>query len=330
MGAVRSGSLVSLVLVFEKLFRGVSQMKFKLFSFIALILGIKARLAYAEDSGLTGDTELTKTKNDLIVELVQRELISQAVLAPTIMDVSRFAKKGAQSIAFPKAGSFTVENRASGVQATKRVLTFDNDKLSLNFRATVSWLIDTMDEVESIVDVEGEYAIRAARAHAVYVENAIITEMTSAGYASGAAAGDISDAAILSMRKTLLNHKANRNGLRLAISADQEAVMLGIEKFVSAFQYGKSNIPDGAIGQVYGVPVFISTEIGATHFFMYDAEAMAIGFQRGPALDERKAPEYGAGSMLKTLDQKFGVKALETAQQSMSAGISALIVKDDN
>lgn len=305
-------------------------MKFKLWSFIALILGIKARLAYAEDSGLTGDTELTKTKNDIIVELVQRELISNAVLAPTIMDVSRFAKKGAQSIAFPKAGSFTVENRASGVPATKRVLTFDNDKLSLNYRATVSWLIDTMDEVESIVDVEGEYAMRAARAHAVYVETAIIAELETVGYAVAACAGDISDDGILAMRKTLLNHKANRKNLRLAVSADQEAIMLGIEKFVSAFQYGKSNIPDGAIGQVYGVPVYISTELGANTYYMYDGDGCAIGFQRGPALDGRPAPEYGAGSKLQTLDQKFGVKGLELAQQSMSAGISALVVKDNN
>lgn len=303
-------------------------MKFLLF--LMAILGLKAQLARAEDSGLTGDTELTKTKNDLIVELVQRELISEAVIAPTIMDVSRFAKKGAQSIAFPKAGSFTVENRASGVQATKRVLTFDNDKLSLNNRATVSWLIDSMDEVESIIDVEGEYAVRAARAHAIYVDNAIITELTSVGYALTDATGDISDAAILAMRKTLLNHKAKRNQLRLLIGADQEAIMLGIEKFVSAFQYGSSNIPDGAIGRVYGVPVFISTELGATHYFMYDMEGCAIGFQRGPMLDERKAPEYGAGSMLKILDQKFGVKGLELGQQSMTSGVSALVVKDNN
>ena len=305
-------------------------MKFKFFSFIALMLGIKARLAYAEDSGLTGDTELTKTKNDIITELVQRELISQAVLAPSVLDVSAFAKKGAQSIAFPKAGSFTVENRASGTQATKRALTFDNDKMDLSFRATVSWLIDSMDELESIVDVEGQYAIRAARAHAVYLETQIIAELDSAALAVADATGDISDAAILAMRQSLLSRKANRRALSLAIGVDQEAIMLGVEKFVSAYQYGASAVPSGSLGLIYGMPVYVSTEIGAKTFYMYDREGLAIGFQRGPMLDERKAPEYGAGSILKTLDQKFGVKALQTAQQGMSAGVSALIVKDNN
>lgn len=308
-------------------------MKFNRFSLIAVlaaIFGFKARLAYAEDSGLTGDTELTKTKNDLIVELVQRELISEAVVAPTIMDVSRFAKKGAQSIAFPKAGSFTVENRATGVQATKRALTFDNDKLSLNVRATVSWLIDAMDEIESIVDVEGEYAQRAARAHAVYLDDQILTELGNVGVKVGAATGDITDDAILAMRQTLLQQKARRNALRLVIGPDQEAAMLKVEKFVSAFQYGSSNIPNGVIGQVYGVPIYITPEMGTGHYYMYEEEGVAVGFQRGPQLDQRPAPEYGAGSILKVLDQKFGVKGLQIAQQGVASGKSALVVIDNN
>lgn len=299
-------------------------------NFLVAMLGLKARLAYAEDSGVTADTELTATKNALIVELVQRELISSAVLAPSVMDVSRFAKKGAKSISFPKAGSFTVENRATGVASVKQELVFAADKMDLSFRATVSWLIDSMDEIESVIDVEGEYAIRAARAHAVYLEQKIIAEFQTCAYALTAATGDISDDSILAMRKTLLNHKANRNALNLAISADQESIMLGIEKFVSAFQYGNSAIPTGALGKIYGCNVYVSTELATQEFYMYDSEGIAIGFQRGPALDERKAPEYGAGSMLKVLDQKFGVKGLAIALQSMSAGISALVVSDNN
>lgn len=300
-----------------------------MFKLLQIALGMQP-MFQCEDTGVTGNTELTATKNDLIVELVQRELISKAVLAPTIMDVSRFCKKGAESIAFPKAGSFTVENRASGVQATKRVLTFAKDTLTLNVRATVSYLVDAMDEIESIVDVEGEYAIRAASAHAVYLEDQIIATLSSIAFKDTDCTGDITDAGILSMRKTLLNHKANRNGLSLAISADQEAVMLGIEKFVSAFQVGASKIPSGALGAIYGVPVYISTELATQEYYMYDAEGLCLGFQKGPMLDGRPAPEYGAGSLLKTLDQKYGVSGLQLAEQGMSAGISALVVSDNN
>ena len=57
-----------------------------------------------------GNTDLVATKNDLIVSLVQRELISKAVVMPSIRDASAFAVKGAKSVAIPRAGSFTVED----------------------------------------------------------------------------------------------------------------------------------------------------------------------------------------------------------------------------
>lgn len=280
--------------------------------------------------GITGDAALAATKQEVIVALVQKELISEGVLAPTVLDVSRFAGKGAKSISFPKAGSFTVENRASGAAATTQNLTFAADKMDLEFRATVAWLIDSMDELQSTVEVEGEYAVRAARAHAVYLETKIITELETVGVVNAAAVGDITDAIILSMRKNLLKRKANKMRLSLAIAPDQEAIMLAIAKFVSAEQYGSPVIPAGALGKIYGVPVFVSTELAAQQYFMYDAEGCAIGFQRGPQLDDRKAPEYGAGSQLKVLDQLFGVQGLQLGYQGVGATESALVEKDAN
>jgi hypothetical protein len=280
--------------------------------------------------GVTGNTELTATKNDLIVALVQKELISEGVLAPTVLDVSRFAGKGMKSISFPKAGSFTVENRATGVAATTQNLTFAADKMDLEFRATVAWLIDSMDALQSSVEVEGEYATRAARAHAVYLEQKIIAELEAVGVANSDCVGDISDPCILSMRKNLIKRKANKNRLSLAIAPDQEAIMLQIPKFVEAYKYGDAIVKSGALGMIYGVPVYVSNELAAQQYFMYDAEGCAIGFQRGPVMDERKAPEYGAGSQLKVLDQLFGVQGLQLGYQGVQATESALVEKDSN
>jgi hypothetical protein len=278
---------------------------------------------------VTGNTALAATKAEIIAALVQKELISQSVLAPTVMDVSRFAVKGASTVSFPKAGSFTVENRATATQATIQNLTFAKDTLALDKRATVSWLIDSMDEVESMIDVNAEYAIRAARAHAVYLDLQIIAALELVGVPT-ATVGDISDAVILEMRQALLQQKADRRLLRLAISPAQEAKMLAINKFVTADNYGTSAIPSGALGTIYGVPVFITPELGTDQYFMYEQEGIAVAFQRGPQLDERKAPEYGAGSMLKTLDQKFGVKGMLIGQQGVGVAESPLVIKDGN
>jgi hypothetical protein len=278
---------------------------------------------------ITGDAALQATKAEIIAAMVQKELISQSVLAPTVMDVSRFAVKGAETVSFPKAGSFTVENRATGAQATIQNLTFAKDTMALSYRATVSWLIDSMDELESVIDVDAEYAIRAARAHAVYLDQQIIAELELVGDAT-TTAGNISDAVILEMRAKILKQKADRRLLRLAISPDQEAIMLAINKFVTADNYGTSIVPSGALGTIYGIPVFITPELGEQQYFLYEQEGIALAFQRAPQLDERKAPEYGAGSMLKILDQKFGVKGMLLGQQGVGAAESPLVVKDNN
>lgn len=279
---------------------------------------------------ITKDAQLSATKNDLIVSLVQQELISESILAPTILDVSMFAKKGSQSISFPKAGSFTAENRVSGAAAAIQALTFAADKMDLEFRATVSWLIDSMDELQSSVEVEGEYAGRAGRAHGVFLEQKIIAELEAVGVANDEAVGDISDDVILSMRKNLLNRKAKKSRLSLAISPDQEANMLKISKFVEAQIYGSAVVPNGELGRIYGIPVYVSTELSEASYYMYDKEGIALGFQRGPMLDERKAPEYGAGSVLKVLDQLFGVQGLQLGYQGVAGTESALVQKDGN
>lgn len=279
--------------------------------------------------GVTDNTALAATKQAVIAALIQQELISESVVAPLVLNVSQFAKKGAKSVEFPKAGSFTAENRASGIAAALQNLTFATDKLDLNYRATVSWLIDSMDEIQSVADVEGEYAARAARAHGVYVEQQLLTEMGSTAVVT-TSTGDLSDDVILEMRSSLLKRKAKIARMSLLVSPYQEAILLKISKFVSAQEYGNAVIPTGALGKIYGVPVYVSTEMADGDYFMFDKEGICIGFQREPMQGQRDAPEYGAGSQLKVLDQLFGVKGLQIAQQGVASGKSALIVSDNN
>jgi hypothetical protein len=278
---------------------------------------------------VTGNTELTAVKQLAIASLVQKELISAAVLGSNVYDVSGFCKPGASQIGFPKAGSFTVEDRASAALATIQSLTFAKDTLNLDKMATVAWVIDPQDLLETPVDVMATYAQRAAKSHGVYVDQQLILGMEAAGVAT-TTAGNITDAIILEMRQALIQRKANPRNLRLAISPAQEAILFGINKYTLAQDYGKAVIPEGVLSMVYGIPVLVTPELGAQQYFMYDVEGMALGFQRAPMMDQRPAPEYGAGALLQILDCKFGVKALQIAQQGVGAAESALIVKDAN
>lgn len=275
---------------------------------------------------VTGNTQLAATKQDIITALVQKELAFQAKLLPTVTDVSSFAAKGQKSIAFPKFGSFTVENRASGVAASLQDLTATADKLDLNRRATVGWLIDSMDELQSSVEVQAEYVKRATSAHARDVDSQIITALI-AGSGFSAGGGPITAAKILSMREQLVKSHANMAQLSMVIDPTNETALLQLAEFSRADYYGSSNIPSGMIGRIYGMPVLVHAGMPPGEALVYDKEALAIGFQRGPQYDEVKDPRYGTGSVVAVVDQLYGVKVMQDGSLGEAAGTSPLIAK---
>lgn len=275
---------------------------------------------------VTGNTQLLATKADIISSLVQKELIAQAKLLSTITDVSMFAVKGAKTVSFPKFTSFTVEDRATATAGTIQDLTSSVDTLAINVRAYVSWLIDSTDEIQSSVDVQAEYVKRASAGHALYIDTKIIAALeAAAGLDVGTA--PLTQGLILDAREELLKNFADMNALTMLIGPDQEKVMLAISDFVRADAYGSSNLPSGAIGKVYGMPVLVHPSIAAGKAYWYEKSGCAVAFQKGPQYDEQKAVGYGTGAVQAAVDQLFGVKALQTGQLGKGAGLSPLIVK---
>ncbi len=259
---------------------------------------------------ITGDTQLGATKQDVIAALVQAELRLSSILLPTVMDVSQFAKKGAKSISFPKFASFLVTERASGTAGDAQTLLSAADKLELDIPAYLAYIIDSNDEMQSTVEVEGLFAKYAATAHGRYVDAKIIAELVAnVGFKSVASA--VTEDIILNQREFLLANKANMNALTLMISPDQEKLMLKIANFVQAQLYGQSNIPNGVIGRVYGVPVMVHSEAPDATCVMYEKSGLAVGFQKGPTMASQPANEYGAGSVRVAIDQLYGCKALQ-------------------
>lgn len=276
-----------------------------------------------------GNTQTSATKQDLIANLVQRELKFQAKLSPFFMDVSQYCGKGAKTISFPKLSSLTAVDRASGTAGDASVITSTVDQLVLDKAPYIAWIVDPQDAVESVLDWELALAQRAAGAHGRFVDEAIITELETVGVAT-TTAGAISQAVILEMRKAYLKNFGLMSEATLMISPDEEAVLLAINEFIRADAYGSSNIPDGVIGKIYGLQTIVHNGLAAGQYFVAGKSGLAYGFQQMPMMSEQGANEYGAAAKRVAIDQKFGVKGLEIAQAGVAAGKSALVIKDNN
>jgi phage tail tube protein FII len=282
-----------------------------------------------------GNTEVGATKQDIIAAAVQAELKERSFLTNWVLDVSSFAGKGMKSISFPKLTSFTVEERATATAGTIQNLTASVDKLDLDKRAYISWLIDSNDAIQSTIDYQVEAALYASRAHARFVDDKLIQEalnVASLNVNSGTPA-DIGRDEILEMRRYLMENNANMQDVVLVIPPSQEEALLKVNEFSRADIYGQAIIPSGVIGRVYGIPVLIhnSSELDEQQALMFEKSGLAIGFQRMPSFDEQKEIAFGTGAMRQALDQLFGVKGLQlgvsTSKHTVASGKSALVAK---
>lgn len=264
-------------------------------------------------------TEVSVTRMDYIVETVQRELAAQAKVRPLISDVSEFAVAGNRSISFPKLGSLSVQKLAEGQAADAQALTASEDQLDLDQLATVQFILKKQSELQSRLKFEEAMISRAASAHARQVDSDIIEAM-AAGGASGNDvtynASDIEDN-ILEVVQKLDEAHAPDEGRFILFRPAQKKLILSVANFVQAERYG-SNVPilQGEIGMAYGLR-FVMSSLATTTFvdgvmLGFHREALALGFQMDPMIDEEKAIKWGAGSKRVAVDQLYGYKVMQS------------------
>lgn len=280
---------------------------------------------------IQGNTQVVDTKMDMIAAAVQRELIEGSVIAPRVTDWSFLAEPGAKSIEIPKAGNLTVSNRTEGSQGDAQQLTYSTDVMDLDFNAYIAWIVDYKSKVQSRVDVQVDMAARAARAHAEYLDEAILAKLESAGQETSTTAADITYAVILEMRETYRKNHGRLAEGTLLVGPAQESALLNISEFKNADAYGGPAVtPSGVLGRVLGLDVVVSEKIGDSAYYLFDRSAVGFGLQAGPSYSEQGANEYGSQAKRAVLDQIFGTWAGFLGQKGAGATESALIIKDAN
>jgi len=278
-----------------------------------------------------GNTELQATKQDLIAAEVQKEIQFRAKLSPFFMDVSRFAVRGAKSIAFPKLTSFTASDRASASAGVPTVLTSSVDQLDLDKKPYVSWVVDANDEVQSTLAFQLEAARRSASAHGRRLDSEIISELEAVGIVEASAVGDITRDICLAMREQYLDNEGEAEDAIWLVSGDQETALLKIDEFKNNDIYGPNGaIRTGQMGTLYGMPVIRHNGLAASTYYLAGRMGLAYGFQRSPQMDVQKAIEYGTGAELHAMDALFGVKGMLINEGTAGVGESAHVIKDAN
>lgn len=275
------------------------------------------------------NTELGATKATLISNLVQRELAFAAILRGTITDVSNFAVKGSKSILFPKLTSFAVGARVEGALGETTAVTASTDTLNLDVNAYVSWAIDAFTAKQTTIDSQMESLKLAAAAQGRYVDAQIITKLAAvaASFLNVGAEVDVTYANLVDMRKAILKADGIIANTVIIASPTQEAALMKLAEFKDASAYGANAVvPNGVIGKILGMPIYVHNGLADKQLFMYEKSALAIGFQKEAEYGEESFLQLGVGAKRVAIDQYFGLAGMQIALKGAAAGKSPLVV----
>jgi hypothetical protein len=273
---------------------------------------------------ITGNTQLSASKNNLIIGMVQRELKFAAKLLPFISDFSMFAQKGMKQIQVPKMGSFTVQNRASGVDGDVSALTVTTDVLNLDQKNYISWIVDSADEIESSIAVQAEYIKRASAAHGRKIDELILAAAQAAATDFGAG---VTYANMLAMNTFLKKNDALMDQVVIIASPDAEEDLMSLDEFKRADVYGAPVIPNGLeqVGKIFGRPVMIHNGLTGSKVLAFEKSGLGYAFQQQPNVARQPEVGYGTSAERVAIDLKMGVAALQLGEKGLLATESPLI-----
>lgn len=277
---------------------------------------------------ITGDTQLSSTKQALISSLVQKELQFKAKLTPFFTDLSSLAMPGATSVSIPKLTSFTVVDRAEGSYGDASQLTASVDTLLLDKNAYVSWIIDSMTAIQSNIPAQIEFAKRAAAAQARYVDSQLISAVASVAHAfiNVGADVDVTHANILTMIKELEENDADLAEAVWLVSPQQKSIIFNLAEYKNQYQFGVPTLPTGVIGNIMGIPVVMHNGLAGKEMYLCEKSGLAYAFQKNAAYGEQDEIGYGVGAKKAAVDQLFGIKGMQLGEKGVGATKSPLII----
>jgi Phage capsid protein len=174
----------------------------------------------------------------------------------------------------PRVNELSVEDKASGVPVAVQSNNDGDYTIQVDTDRTTSVFIDDLLAVQSSYDVRSIHMKAIAYALAKDLTGSILGQraglfsypaqnvFTSSTGTIAGNGGAFTLAAFLLARKTLLEADVERSEMMLLISPSQEAAMLAIPQFTS-IDYGNKRLEDRVIGSILGVPVLVSSLVGA-------------------------------------------------------------------
>lgn len=253
---------------------------------------------------------------------LQLQLADEAVLLPTIWNLTPKVGPGMKSISIPRvSGLATAAMTDDGTEATASGMALSIDTLLLNNKRSLpEFIYDSA--IDSAVDIEKAFFDNAPAVFLEYVENVVYLELDGASASnpdhvlqmSGASNVVPTIADIRLAAKLMDEQKLPTADRYLAVTPNIKHAILAFSEVSDTSKFGNSDaIQKGVIGELYGFKIVCSNQVTANTMVAYHKTACAFAAQKqlAPA-KERQESKYRT---FIALNMMFGVKVLHAGKR---------------
>ena len=275
---------------------------------------------YATGSSVNNTNHATfipKLWSDEIIGEYEKSL----VMKPLVKSLKMAGKKGDTiNIPMPLRGS--ANQKVTETQVTLVADTSGNKAIVVDQHWEYSRLIEDITSVQALASMRKFYTQDAGYALASKVDSDLIAtaiaNFTSVGHATdtglvvpavSGSAGDFSDQAFRDAIQILDDNDVPMDSRKLVIPPAARNHIMGIDRYVSSDFVNGRGVVNGKIGELYGVDVFVSTNLPANNdgekpCLLFHTDALVIAEQMAVRTQTQYKQEYLADLM--TADTLYG------------------------
>ena len=265
----------------------------------------------ANQTVTTGANFIPEIWSDEVVATYKSNLVA----ANLVRNLNHAGKKG-DSIHIPNPGRSSASVKTKDQNVTAITDTAADILVSIDKHYEWSMYIEDIAEMQALGSMRKFYTDDAGFALAKQVDTDIITDMRTNGTGDIAGVGSTGpatwDAAILQGIESLNDNDAPQNGRSLIVSPSAYTALLATDRFTEQAFIGDGNaIKTGKVGSIYGVDVFVSTNVGtgATEKgLMFQQDALVLATQQSVRTQTQYKQEMLAD--LFTADTVYGSKTV--------------------
>lgn len=214
---------------------------------------------------------------------VKRELDSNFIMKGCArINPVQFAKKG-DTVHIPEVYRLAVNDKLYNTPVTLQNQTNGEFTMTIDKYKEVSFMIEDVATlfVPGQYNIRGEYTREAGYALARDIDNFLLAHRAVINSFSdqviyntntGAAGGTflaLNEASILAAMQILDEANVPREGRKLVVSPGQYTDLLTIDRFSSVDYVNNPVVPTGMLGQIYGIPVMMSTQVATNSLTGY-------------------------------------------------------------